>query len=253
MRSGLPVDITTVAERPTLASTSFDAGPWGTFMQYNRVADAHYFQSIESFPELCLVATTDDGVVVGDAHAVRLAFGGPGRETFPPGGYEQALVWMHHDLKRGAPTNAACALNISVATSLQGQGLSGHLLGTLRHAAAGLDRLIAPVRPTWKDREPRTPMAEYAARVREDGLPYDPWLRTHVRLGGRIVGVAPTSWLIAGTLAEWRSWTGLPFDVDGPVDVPHALAPVVCDVSADYAIYVEPGVWVDHDLGGGVS
>ena len=242
----MKVEITTLAERPDLAGKGFDAGPWGVFMQYNRVADAHFFMSVRVFPELCLIATDESGAVVADAHAVRFAF----RDAFPPGGYEQALVWAHLDRDRGNPTDTACALNIAVAAHVQGQGLSGRMLAALRQAAssAGLRRLVAPVRPTWKDREPRTPMSSYAERVRDDGLPYDPWLRTHVRAGGRIVGVAPTSWVVAGTLAEWRTWTGLPFDSDGYVDVPHALAPVHCSVAADVAVYVEPSVWVEHVL-----
>jgi hypothetical protein len=91
-------------------------------------------------------------------------------------------------------------------------------------------------------------MEEYAARVRADGLPYDPWLRTHVRVGGVIVGVAPTSWVITGTPADWRGWTGLAFDADGAVEVPYALVPVRCDTRAGHAVYVEPNVWVRHDV-----
>ncbi len=47
---------------------------------------------------------------------------------------------------------------------------------------------------------------------------------------------------ISGSLAQWRSWTGLPFDADGAVEVPGALSPVVCDTAADHAVYVEPNV-----------
>ena len=50
--------------------------------------------------------------------------------------------------------------------------------------AHGLDALIAPVRPTWKERYPLTPIERYVLWRREDGLPYDPWLRTHERVGG---------------------------------------------------------------------
>ena len=47
-------------------------------------------------------------------------------------------------------------------------------------------------------------MAQYVEQLREDGLPVDPWLRVHVRAGGKIVKVAPTSMVMAGSLAEWR-------------------------------------------------
>lgn len=91
-------------------------------------------------------------------------------------------------------------------------------------------------------------MSEYAVRRRGDGLPEDPWLRTHVRAGAEVIGVASASWTIAGSLAEWRTWSGLPFDTDGPIDVPGALVPVRCDISGDVGVYVEPNVWVRHRL-----
>ena len=43
-------------------------------------------------------------------------------------------------------------------------------------------------------------------------------------------------------------WTGLPFDTTGDVIVPKALVPVHVDVTHDHAVYVEPNVWVQHDL-----
>jgi GNAT superfamily N-acetyltransferase len=219
-------------------------------MRYNRIADAYFWRATEVFADLCLVGTAADGTAVADAHAVRFASGDAGREQLPAGGWEQTVVWAFTDARREVVTDTACALNISVAARVQGQGLARLMLQALREAVsrAGIATLVAPARPAGKAREPGTPMARYAARLREDGLPHDPWLRTHVRVGGQIVGVAPTSWLIAGSLAQWRTWTGLPFDTDGEVEVPGALVPVHASISADHAVYVEPNVWVRHHL-----
>jgi hypothetical protein len=63
-----------------------------------------------------------------------------------------------------------------------------------------------------------------------------------------VIGVNPTAMLIAGSLAQWRGWTLLPFDTDGGVEVPEALVPVHCDLTHDHAVYVEPCVWIQHDL-----
>ena len=112
-------------------------------------------------------------------------------------------------------------------------------------ARRGFAELVAPVRPNGKA-DVHEPMSTYALRVRDDGLPVDPWLRVHVRAGGRIAQVAPRSMVVPGTLEEWRAWTGLPFDETGPVLVPRALAPVHCDVEHGVAVYVEPNVWVVH-------
>ncbi len=113
--------------------------------------------------------------------------------------------------------------------------------------AKGHSTLYAPVRPNGKT-DAHQPMTEYVEQLRDDGLPHDPWLRVHVKAGATIVQVAPRSMVIAGTLAEWREWTGLQFDTTGDVIVPKALVPVHCDVRHDHAVYVEPNVWVRHDL-----
>lgn len=54
---------------------------------------------------------------------------------------------------------------------------------------------------------------------------------------------------VSGTLAQWRRWTGHPFDRDGAVEVPGALVPVHCDTAHDHAVYVEPNVWIRHATG----
>jgi len=53
---------------------------------------------------------------------------------------------------------------------------------------------------------------------------------------------------MTGRLEQWREWTGLPFDADGAVDLPQALAPVHVSLAEDVAVYVEPNVWVHHRL-----
>ncbi|WP_432883744.1 N-acetyltransferase [Kribbella sp. CA-245084] len=239
----MPLEITTVADRPELANADVDVRGWPEFMRHNRVSEAYFGQVPSAFPETCLIATEGDRVIA-DAHAVQFAR----RSDFPAGGWEQAVIWAFADERRGVRPDTACALNISVAHDLQNQGIAALMLAALRQAVgdAGLDVLDAPVRPTHKHLEVGTSMAEYVARTRADGLPWDPWLRTHVRAGGEIAGVAPVSWVVAGSLAEWRSWTGLPFDRSGPVEVAGGLVPVDCDTGADRAVYVEPNVWVRH-------
>jgi hypothetical protein len=79
---------------------------------------------------------------------------------------------------------------------------------------------------------------------REDGLPYDPWIRAHERLGAEVLDVAPRSMTITGSRAEWEEWTGLQFPEDGDYVVPGALVPVRFENGA--GTYVEPNVWMKH-------
>ena len=89
-------------------------------------------------------------------------------------------------------------------------------------------------------------MRDYVDMKRDDGLPVDAWLRTHVAAGGSIVKVAPYSMTIAGTIADWSQWTGRTFERSGEAEVEGALAPVLVSLEQNCAVYVEPNVWVRH-------
>ena len=146
--------------------------------------------------------------------------------------------------------NAVSAVEIAVEPALQGAGLSGRIVAALRDNAGrlGFAELLAPVRPNGKT-DVHEPMAAYAFRTRDDGLPVDPWLRVHVRAGGRIDRVAHARWSSPARSRSGASGPGCRSTRTGPVDVPGALAPVLCDAEHGTAVYVEPNVWVRHPTG----
>ncbi|MET9662304.1 N-acetyltransferase [Streptomyces sp. NPDC006510] len=220
---------------------------WPVFTPHDPVAGALLGRVPEDFPQYCVAATDGDRVVARGLGVPFDAESG-GREEMPDQGWDRVLVWAYHDRQHGCARTAASALEISVDADYLGRGLSYLMLAALREAAGrqGHDALLAPVRPTAKHVHPRVPMTEYLRRRRDDGLPTDPWVRVHVKAGGTIEKVAPASMTVSGSLAQWRQWTGLPFDRDGDVDVPGALAPVHCDTAHDHAVYVEPNVWIRH-------
>ena len=146
--------------------------------------------------------------------------------------------------------NALCALVIMVPRSLQGTGVSR--LGVEAMAAIarahGLSSLIAPVRPSWKDRYPLTPIERYLAWRRDDGMLFDPWLRVHERLGAEILKPEPESLRITGTVAEWEEWTGLRLPETGQYVFPGGLALLSVSHEADLGAYWEPNVWMRHSV-----
>jgi hypothetical protein len=168
----------------------------------------------------------------------------------PDGGWDWVIRRSVATRFAGTTPNLVSALEITIQMHRRGSGLATPMLAAMRRNVArlGFTDLVAPVRPNAKSNHPDEPMADYIKRVRPDGLPEDPWLRVHVRAGGRILHPAKTSMTINGTLEDWRKWTGLPFAKDGPVHVEGALIPVRCDVTHGVAVYVEPNVWVHHRL-----
>jgi GNAT superfamily N-acetyltransferase len=238
-------------QRPDLIARVYEVdSTWPDFMTRDPVANALYWQVAETFPHLCAVATDETDAVVATGRAMAFRLDLPNRGELPDGGLDRVTIWAFNDKLAGRTPDIVSAVEIAIGRAHQGTGLSHRMLATLRDAArlAGFTRLVAPVRPNAKHQYPHLPMAEYIAMTRGDGLPADPWLRVHVRAGGRILRPAPASMVMVGSLAEWREWTGLPFDRTGEVIVPEALVPVHCAVEHDHAVYVEPNVWVEHDL-----
>ena len=259
MTESAGLTIVTFAKRPDLLDKVFGCeiqSAMPEFMRHDPTA-ALYFGGgqLDHYREFGLVAVDPAAPdrPVARAFSVPFAFrdGTKGREELPDGGWDAVIRWADTDRRAGRPATAVSALEITVAPRLQRSGISRLMLTALRDNARrlGFTDLYAPLRATDKHREPLTSFADYVARLRDDGLPHDSWVRTHVRAGAQIVKVAPCSMVIAGTIAEWRRWTGLGFTQSGPAIVPGALSPIHVSLEQDHAVYVEPNLWVHHRVG----
>jgi GNAT superfamily N-acetyltransferase len=235
--------IFTIADRPDLEARLGEVGdPWPEFIHHDAFVTSRWTSLYEDFPEFQLALLDEEAdTVVGKGNTIPIAW--DGREETLTGGVTEAL-----ELEESP--NVLCALVAVVDPARQGQGLSGLVIEGMRRAAAGagLECLIAPVRPTWKDRYPLTPFERYIRWNREDGLPFDPWIRLHHRLGAEMLRVAPRSLDVRGTVAEWEQWTGMAFPESGDYVVPGALVPVTIDRDRDEGRYVEPNVWMRHPV-----
>lgn len=245
--------IASLAERPDFADKAWAMEDlWPQFMRQDPVSNLFYARAATTYAEYVLVAfdKNDPDTPVARSCSVPFAMGDVGREALPDDGWDGVIQWAWLDELSGRKPTHVSALEVAIRPDLRGTGLASAMLEAKRAniARLGFRDLFAPVRPSRKTLEPHVPMTTYAARVREDGLPEDPWLRLHARVGGTIEGVCPRAMTISGTLAQWRAWTGLPFDVSGDVEVPFALNPVHVSVEHDHAVYVEPGVWVRHRI-----
>lgn len=242
--------IDSLTDRPDLAEAHGHlADLWPEFMLHDPAAEL-YFGRLEAYSDHVFLATDHTGRVVARALSVPVAMGpAADRPSLPAAGWDGIIRWAWQDHLLARPPTHLSALEVTIVPEHRGHGLAQQLLERMRTAASHLDLagLVAPVRPSRKHHEPRTPMATYAARTRDDRLPEDPWLRLHVRAGGRIAGVCPYSMTIPGTLDQWRSWLHLPLESSGKVDIPGGLVPLHVDLDQQHAVYIEPNVWIIHD------
>jgi hypothetical protein len=238
----------TAAERPDLWERGIEsADVWPEYNLHGDVLNQWWGLLEVELPELQFVLHDDEtDMVVAEGHTGAFAWDGDDA-TLPPG-IDPALETIFRERRAGAAVTTLCALAAESPRGGRRRGLAVEILGAMRMLAErqGLRHLVAPVRPSWKERYPVTPIEEYVRWRRADGQLLDPWMRVHERLGARVSTPLPQSLLITGSVSEWESWTGLPLPASGDYVFPEGLAPLIVDVDADRCTYWEPNVWMVH-------
>jgi len=242
-----------------LAVEPFDARQWPeeqmkalfaegfpAFITADQEAKGYIGRVREWFPHLNIVLVAQGETPVATGWGVPIRWSGDVADL--PSGYTDATrraVALHE--AGGEPDTFVICGGIAHPEH-KGSGLASALITALIALSdrEGLPRVIAPLRPTLKHRYPLTAIEDYASWTRADGEPFDPWLRTHVRLGGRFIATAPRSQTMTGTVAEWEAWSGMGFPGTGDYVIPGGLSTLHIDRDADEGRYVEPNIWVRH-------
>ena len=238
------MNLATWTERPELAEHGIPSSEvWPEYNLHGDVFDEFWGALEHELPEFQFALLEGD-VVVAEGHTIPLAWDGDDASLLD--GIDAALRAGVLARRAGAPVDTLCAMAAEVSPSARSRGLAAELLRGMSELARrhGLKRLIAPVRPSWKERYPLTPIERYVTWRRDDGQLFDPWMRLHERLGARVATPLPDSMRITGSVAEWESWTGLAFPEDGDYVFPHGLAPL--HVADGIGRYFEPNVWLVH-------
>jgi GNAT superfamily N-acetyltransferase len=245
------------------ATEKFVGGLWPTFMQHSKSCKDNW-PLIASGPasKYHIIAIKNGAInneIVGCASAVPLpdiAAEKIGTKA-SDGGWDEALAigakYVTDITLSGESSpqpTTMCALSVTVALDYRGTGLAGKFLATLCHRAksAGFKAMRVPLRPTMRSRYPLQSFEQYCGWQRSDGLPFDPWLRTHVKMGAEIVKIASHSTDVVGSVAEWERWTKMTFPASGDYWIPEGLAPLRVNIEKDFGQYIEPNLWVMHPL-----
>ncbi|MFL5928367.1 MAG: GNAT family N-acetyltransferase [Gaiellaceae bacterium] len=232
------MEVVRYADRPDLRERRREVlNQFPEYMNHNALGWKYWGRLYEDFPEFQLALVEDDDLL-GEVHALTL----PVLDDALPPGWDEAFA---RGMESGGG-NVASLLAISITPAARGRGLPAALIEAVRRVAReqGLDAIVAPVRPTLKERYPLIPIERYMEWRRQDGTHFDPWLRTHERVGGTIVAAAPESMRIEAPVADWEEWTGMRLPDDGTYVVPTMLAPL--EIHGGVGTHVEPNVWVRH-------
>ena len=239
------------ADAPQLkrAASAIEQAAWSNlgYLNYTRAHYDYYSELLDAYPEyqLCLV-DEDTGYPVAVANSVPFACSGP--DDLPPEGWD----WVIETAARTMNTrvNMLGALAVSVPAVHRSKGYARLMIHSLIDLAETkkLDGVVVPVRPTAKARHPWVPIADYMAWTDDSGRPYDPWLRSHLSVGGKLIGPCERSMVVHEHIAFWENWSEQRFEQSGAYALPGTLAPVEIDIDRQTGTYEEPNVWVTYPV-----
>jgi GNAT superfamily N-acetyltransferase len=247
----MPYDIVTLAEQPALIEpvNQIHQQVWPQFLFQDPVSRRYWGRLLTEFGDYQLVLVENEKII-GAAHSIPIKWVGALEDL--PEGWDGALEKGFKDKEASFHPSALVGLSLVILPEYQGRNLSRMLLSTLKDLAVRKEirDVLVPVRPTFKAKYPKMPMGDYLSKFMKDGLPFDPWVRTHVKLGAKFLRLAHKSMVITGTVADWQNWTGMKFKKSGDHIVPGALVPVFIDKKKNEGRYEEPNIWVRYELGG---
>jgi GNAT superfamily N-acetyltransferase len=248
----MPFKAFTLRERPELEDEfeRLSDVSWPRFLrQKDALGYGQYWpQLYTTWAEWQLLLVDGMGPTIAVTHAVPLVWDGTADDL--PSSIAEILGRAASDRAAGRAPTALSALAAMIDPRYRGQGMSPAAVRAMVDLARahGLRSLIAPVRPAAKSAYPLAPMERYVRWENEHGLPLDPWIRVHARMGAEILRVAPRTIVIEGAVADWERWTDMRFPDSGSYVVPGALQPVVIDRERDEGRYEDPNVWMKHPI-----
>jgi hypothetical protein len=238
----------TLRQRPDLEEQvrRLNGESWPTYLLHGDVT--HWESLFDEFADYQILFCEPADALIAVGHTIPFVWDGtPDDLPSKMAGLMERAIHAHRNL---ITPDALSALAALVRTSHQRRGLSTELLRAMRSLAEErrMHALVAPVRPTLKSSYPLTPFERYVGWKRDDGAPFDPWLRVHYRLGAKFLKLMPRSLVVTGKISEWEEWTGMSFPESGPYVVPGALQPVQMDLERNEGRYEDPNVWMRHPI-----
>lgn len=195
--------------------------------------------------ELHMVALDPFGRIVGTIDGCKFDWDGK-IETLPKDGWQgvndSAIAGF-----TGTP-KYACALGASVLPEYRSLGIAKRLLEGLKRQAMDVcqyEGLTAPVLPSALWRVPSMSMAQYAELRLEDGRHFDPWVRIHEAIGGKIIGSTEESVVFEADRKVWEACAEMKLPDNGAILIDRASRELV--LTDGVGKLVEGSLWLLHN------
>ncbi len=198
------------------------------------------------FPEFQLFLIDRDQSLIGFINALPF-YWDQSLNELPATGWDWLVEKGISDYEDGKVANCLGGLQMIVCKKYRRKGYSKILIaeGKELKSRKGLDEFVIPIRPTFKYKHPDVKMEEYI-KFRNKEQIYDPWIRTHVASGAKIIKVCSHAMHTSGSVDFWEGILNRKIKGSGLYQVEGALNSVYIDLENNMGEYWEENVWINY-------
>jgi len=220
---------------------------WPEIMLHSPVANKYWARLEEYFPEYQLFLLNVDNQIIGFSNTIPF-FWIKTLKELPVTGWDWLMKKGIEDYEKGLKPNILGGLQVGISKEYQGRGYSKIIIKEAISLSKnkGYKKFVIPIRPTWKNKYPLIPMAKYIKWKKADKV-FDPWIRTHLNCGAKIVKICGRSMTFRGSIKDWQEWAGTYIPETGEYIVEGALRPVKMNVEKNSGLYYDENIWIYYE------
>jgi GNAT superfamily N-acetyltransferase len=220
---------------------------WVPLMLHSTVAQKYWARLEKYFPDFQIFLIDKGSQVIGFSNTVPFSWNKK-LNLLPDTGWDWLMEKGITDFERGIKANHLGGLQVGISQDYQGKGYSKVLIEEARQLCRlkQLNSFVIPIRPTLKYKYPLIPMKEYI-KWRTGNKIFDPWIRTHINCGAKIIKICKKSMTFTGSIKEWEEWGGINILDSGKYIIDGVLQPVSIDFKKNKGTYYDENIWIYYD------
>lgn len=216
------------------------------FIKYSTGVE-HYWERMEKyFPEFQLALVDEKHQLIGTINSVPFHWD-KNLEDLPHDGWDWLIKKSVEDYERNIQANFLGGIQINILAHHRSKGFSKKMIAKAKSLKSkhNLDNFILPIRPTLKWKFPELSMGEYIQKKVDNQL-YDPWIRTHLNSGARVIKVCNNSMNVSGDINFWEKALGQSLKKSEYIQYKGALNPIEINIENNHGEYREENIWIKY-------
>jgi GNAT superfamily N-acetyltransferase len=221
---------------------------WPQLMLNSKVAKTYWNKLEEYFPEYQVFLLDKKNHIIGFSNTIPFSWKRK-ISQLPDTGWDWLIEKGIDDHEKGAAPNCLGGLQVGISKHYQGKGYSKIIIKEVINICkiSGYKHFVIPLRPTYKSRYPLISMKKYI-RWKKGNKIFDPWIRTHINCGAKIIKLCKKSMTFTGSIKDWREWSGIDIIDNGKYIIEGALKPVFINVKKNKGVYYDENIWISYEI-----